>query len=306
MLLLDRALTSMVAQTACDRMEVIVIDNDSTDGTQELLRNWQARNQIQLTYDLEPKHGHYAEARNRGISHAQGSIVAFIDDDAYAAPDWAAQILQIFAEQPDIDCLGGPVEPDWEKPSIPKWANKELLFSMGVGDFGSNSTFLTKGKNPIGANMAFRAELLKELGGFDPRLGRVGNDSLYYDEVELIERLRDHGKRIYYDPNVIVKHYVPTSRTTKEYVLKRRRADGRSVAVWESLRGGRVLLFRNLPLRILLAVVRDIPGYLLSAMIRSDRHFTYKCRLAKTAGYIPRAVKIVFSSNSNPDGEAPC
>jgi GT2 family glycosyltransferase len=152
---------------------------------------------------------------------------------------------------------------------------------------------LTGKEYPFGGNSAYRAGVFVEIGGFDSRLGRIGFDLLSCEEVELAGRLRASGKRIYYDPDVKVRHLVLASRACKAYFLARRYADGRSIAVWEGLRGGKWLVARNAFLRLVLTIVRDVPGYVLTAVVRSERHFTYDCRLAKTSGYLKRVVKIL-------------
>lgn len=305
--LLDRTLTSLVAQTAREAMEVVIVDNNSADATPQVLQRWCSQQTLRLTSVVECMQG-LSYARNTGVAQSGGGIVAFLDDDVWAAPNWAARILQVFADKPEVDCLGGPVDADWEILPPPSWVNKELLFSVGVGHYGTKAKFLTGKEYPIGANMAFRAEVFKEVGGFDPRLGRVGADLLSCEEVEFIERLRARGKCVYYDPEVKAAHFVPACRACKAYFLARRASDGRSIAVWEGLRGGKWLFIRNLVFRLGLTLIRDIPGYTLTVIAHRDRSFTYACRLAKMGGYLKQARQMVakgidgtIASNSNRD-----
>ncbi len=292
--LLRRILQNLAQQEAPSTLEVIVVDNHSTDSTQQVIEGWSSTEHFRFIPAFEEKKGHYARARNVGLNSSTGKIIAFVDDDVRVPPNWAARIVQTFQEMPDADCLGGPVEPEWEVPPPPDWVIPELFVCIGIGSLGNKKRFLEAKEFPIGANMAFRGDVLRSFGGFDPRVGQMGKESIYNDEVELITRMRQKGKKIYYDPELIVFHHVPATRVSKSYFIQRRKIDGRSIAVVEALQRGKIVLMRNLVLRSLLGIARDQSAHLATFFVKKNRHFLYSCNLAKTTSYIKTALRILI------------
>ena len=290
--LLDRLLQSLAKQESAPAFEVVVVDNQSTDNTHTVLAEWKTNRVFRFVAASEPVQGHYARARNVGFATATGEIVAFIDDDVHVPPQWAAKLLHTFQTVDGIDGLGGPVIPEWEI-SPPDWITPELYVCIGVGNYGNEARFLKKREYPIGANMAFRSEMLRAVGGFDPRFGRIGKESVYNDEVELVDRIRQKGGKIYYDPQLDVYHLVSAARMNKTYFLNRRSIDGHSIALAESLHKGRLFLLRNVFLRAALAIVRDGTAFVTTSMIRANTRFVYLCRLAKTRKFISTALRIL-------------
>lgn len=295
--LLDSALESLAAQSGLVSFEVIVVDNNSTDHTQQVLQKWIADGQLVLKVIVEERQG-LSYARNAGIGAARGDVIAFIDDDAVVNDDWALQLVSTFSQHPEVDCVGGPVDPDWEITPPPAWIDKELLPSVSVGGcYGTLPKLLTGKEYPMGVNTAFRSTVFARIGQFDPRLGRIGTNLLSCEEVEFIDRLRRQGGRVLYHPAVRVRHFIPAARMTQPYFLQRRRWDGRSIAIWEQIRGGRQLLLRNALLRMFFAIPRDATGWALTSLIGDhNRRFTYTCRLAKTVAYLGQALRNLLCS----------
>ena len=291
--LLKRILHSLAGQRDVAPFEVIVVDNHSTDDTQQVLKEWKPVQTFRLITGYEETKGHYAKARNVGLHLASSEIVAFVDDDVRVPPHWAAHLLAVFAAVPDIGAVGGPVTPEWEQDPPPEWVTPELFVCIGVGDYGSEARLLSRKEFPIGANMAFKADVLRSVGGFDPRFGIIGDYSIYNDEVELVERLRRKGVKVYYDPRLEVFHLVAAARTNKKYFLKRRSIDGRSIALVESLHRGKWFVLRNIFIRAALAIGRDGTAYVGASLLRRNTRFVYSCRLAKTRKYISTAFDIL-------------
>src|SRR5215471_10901315 len=116
--------------------EVIVVDNNSSDATREVVRRIIGEGHPNLRYVFEPKQGS-SFARNAGIAAATAEIIAFVDDDVVVAKDWIATIKQAFEDQPEIDCIGGKVVPIWSAP-IPKWLNSDHWMPLALQDYGNN------------------------------------------------------------------------------------------------------------------------------------------------------------------------
>ncbi|MET4134675.1 glycosyltransferase family 2 protein [Pseudarthrobacter sp. PvP090] len=168
-------------------------------------------------------------ARNTGAELANGQIVAFLDDDAQAAPDWLERMAAMY-DDPDVLAVGGRVEPLWAA-GRPGYFAKELDWIVGC-TYRGLPRVAAEVRNVIGANMSFRAEVLKRVGGFNPSLGRQDAVPLACEETELCIRavMGAPGSRVVYEPAALVSHHVPAERGTWRYMLARSWAEGISKA----------------------------------------------------------------------------
>jgi glycosyltransferase involved in cell wall biosynthesis len=108
---LKRALDALLRQTALPgSYEVIVVDNNSTDGTAGVVALFDDR-RVRLV--AEPRQG-LSYARNTGLAAARGRIAAFTDDDVEVAPDWVETIVSSLGRHPHVAGLGGRVLPAWQ------------------------------------------------------------------------------------------------------------------------------------------------------------------------------------------------
>jgi glycosyltransferase involved in cell wall biosynthesis len=230
---LKQTLLALVKQTLLPgQYEIIVVDNNSTDNTHAVLEE-KSREfpDHQLRYVLETQQG-LSQARNRGLREARSRYVAFIDDDALAARDWLAVLLDGFQNlRPAAVCIGGKVILDWEGEK-PSWATGyENFFSCvdhGEEDFALQSAPLAK-QWILGNNMAFDKLYLFENGvEFSTKLGRVGLSLRSGEESVLIARLMASGAPLYYLHKALVSHIVTPERRSYQWLVRRLIADGRS------------------------------------------------------------------------------
>jgi glycosyltransferase involved in cell wall biosynthesis len=221
--LLAQALESVCAQTLQpDQFEVIVVDNRSTDDTRPLVEDFAGRFP-NLRYCYEERLG-ISSARNRGWREAAAGVVAFMDDDGQAPPEWlsvAARVLQDHA--PDL--FGGPIYPRYDAPK-PAWFRDDYgtLSPGGQGRFlDSPSEYL------FGSNLFARRNLLQALGGFAEGLGMKGERIGYGEETALIReaRRRFPAVRIYYEPELRNYHLVRPEKMRFGWQLRHRFAQGR-------------------------------------------------------------------------------
>jgi GT2 family glycosyltransferase len=205
-------------------------------------------------------------ARNTGARAARGEVVAFLDDDAIADPDWIERLLAGYRSE-RVVAVGGRVDPLWER-ARPAWFPPEFDWVVGCSYTGLPRTTAAV-RNPIGANMSFRRSELLAAGLFDERLCRMRTDPLGCEETELCIRLRRKTPtaRLIYEPAARVRHHVPASRATWAYFIARCRGEGQSKAfvthvagVADGLRAERAYTLRNLSSAVVRGVARALRG----------------------------------------------
>ena len=169
-------------------------------------------------------------ARNTGLRHAEGEVVAYLDDDARPEATWLEALVRPF-DDPAVVGAGGVALPEWVDGPRPEWLPAEMYWVVGCSYLGL-PTRTTEVRNPIGANMAFRRETLRAVGGFRDGIGRVGSIPLGCEETELAIRARSlTGGKVLHIPHARVQHRVTAPRTTWRYFLARCWAEGLSKAL---------------------------------------------------------------------------
>jgi GT2 family glycosyltransferase len=227
--LLVQAVASIAKQTRPVLQVLVVIDHN------ECLAS-RARAELEAVTVVENEESRgLSGARNTGVRHATGTVVGFIDDDATADAGWAEEILREY-EDPTVIGTGGPVVPSWAS-APPDWLPEEFYWAVGCSYRGVE-TVRRSIRNPIGANMSFRREVIVEAGGFVHEIGRIGRVPRGCEETELAIRAikLTHG-RIMNVPTARVDHLVLDERATWSYFASRCWAEGLSKAVVASLVG---------------------------------------------------------------------
>ncbi len=220
-----------------DDLEIVVVDNGSTDGTATFLARWQAQGANRVSVE-EPVAG-LSRARNRGLTVAAGDIVLFLDDDAVAPAAWAAAHLAAYGDD-RVVAAGGPVELEFPQ-GRPAWAVRELEHWWSALDHGDAPGPFPPPHGPYGTNMSVRRAAALAVGGFDVTLGRIGDSLLSSEEADLFERLWSSGGSIRYEPAARVIHRVTPDRLRVRWLLRRGWAQGRSNARRERPSPGREL-----------------------------------------------------------------
>jgi glycosyltransferase involved in cell wall biosynthesis len=216
---LRRTIESLIAQDLPPGdFEVIVVSNrgPALEATGREPANGPA-----IHYTFEPRLG-LSNARNRGLSLATGELVAFIDDDATADPHWLPSLAKALdRDAGNPACAGGKVIAEWERPP-PGWLRGSLLKFLGIVDLGERRrAVIWPNEVLVGCNIAFRTMELRDMGGFDPVLGRRGTALYGNEEVALEQRVHEAGGAIIYEPAAVVRHHVPAHRMSLAWFVKR-------------------------------------------------------------------------------------
>jgi len=195
-----------------------VVDNGSTDGTQELLKRYEDDAHIRSVH--EPAIG-LSRARNTGWRNARGEYVGYIDDDAVAEEGWLESAVWCFENvSPPPFWVGGPIRLEWET-GPPEWINEELRVPLGEVYWGAEPCRLGSEQRLGGGNSFYSRKKLAELGGFEERLGRQRGSLLSGEEMQLQRRVERIGESLYYHPGVCVRHFVPAERSRPAWFYRR-------------------------------------------------------------------------------------
>jgi len=227
--LLDGALECLRAQDSPPPHEIVVVDNNSTDHTKDVIQRY-ARMSPQVRAIFEPAPG-LSHARNAGVKATSGSVVAFTDDDVRVPPTWLQTIALLMQRYPDAACFGGPVWPEWSGP-VPSWLTEGQWSALGV-QYLSDQPFRADETRPaclIGANLVIRRSVLNDVGPFDPAVQRVGNGVGSTEDHEYHRRIWAAGYHGVYDPALSVSALVTTERLVKGYHRKWHFGHGRHIA----------------------------------------------------------------------------
>lgn len=224
---LARAMSSLAMQDDPGaEWELIVVDNDVAPGVASTVHALAPAIPGAVTVLHEPTRG-AAYARNTGIAAAKGDVVCFVDDDVVAQPSWLAALVAPILEGRS-EGAGGPVQLD-PGVTLPHWVSRDWRGCLSEYARGDTEHDLEAGDFVLTASAAFRSDLLRDTGGFDPILGPAQRAPIFFNEdVDLCRRFAARGGRIRYVPEAVVVHEVPPARLRPSYFVKRTYAQGRS------------------------------------------------------------------------------
>jgi len=212
------------------KWEIIIIDNASTDATEFV-----AKQELQKTVNIDYKvvneqNKGLARARERGIKESKYGIILFCDDDNHLEPDYLEKAYTLMTNRQEVGVLGGLI-----KPKLAYYPGKwiEAMYpAMGIGARGLNEGYTDW---VFGAGMVTRKKIVKELENRTIKLalsGRTGSKQTAGEDAEWCELVKFIGYKIYYNPAMVVYHYMQEHRLKKSFFLKGYSTVYSSVYLW--------------------------------------------------------------------------
>jgi glycosyltransferase involved in cell wall biosynthesis len=188
--------------------EVIVVDDGSTDATAAIAAGYGHR-------VVSTENRGLSVARNTGLFEANGEIVAYVDDDAWPDPQWLRYLAHSF-DTGEYASVGGPNVPPSDDPPV------AACVARAPGGPIHVLTSDVEAEHIPGCNMAFRRDVLLEIGGFDEGFRVAG------DDVDVCWRIQERGWKIGFNPGAMVKH---RRRDSVRAYLRQQRGYGRAEAL---------------------------------------------------------------------------
>ncbi len=216
--LLDQTLDAMtrLRVPAGAEWELLVVNNNCTDATDEVLAKYVKR--LPLTCCNEPRPG-LSHARNHAVGVASGDYLLWTDDDVLVDEDWLGAYHRAFLRWPEAAVFGGPVQP-WFAGTPPRWLRQvfpRVAAAYAAVDFGAAPLLFGEESLPFGANLAVRMAEQKR-HPFNPRLGVAPGRRMGGEETVVVQAILREGASGLYVPDARVRHYIPVERQTLRYL----------------------------------------------------------------------------------------
>lgn len=234
--LLPGLITALRELKAPVEWDILVVNNNSTDDTDSVLKALQNQPGIPLRYVSEPQQG-IPFARNRAIEEClERDYMLFMDDDEIPGSKFISAALKTF-DSNDADCVGGRVKVQFpESTGRPKWLTDSLMGFLAEIDYGADSFRVTDKTTPLWtANIGYRMQLFRDNSfiRFDIRYNRAGEGVGGGSDAIMFRSLLNNGFRIFYAPEMIVYHYVEEWRIRRLYFIKLHFNSGRKHGQFE-------------------------------------------------------------------------
>ncbi len=259
--------------------ELLVVDNNSTDDTRNVVAAFESRLPIRCLFEPTPGK---SNACNLAVRESRGEYILWTDDDVLVAPDWLSAYCRAFARWPDAAVFGGRILP-WFPGNPPRWLARgfhEVEHAFAALDLGPDPLPLGGDRLPFGANMAIRSKE-QRLHRYDPALGPRPNSGLRGEEITLVRGMLAAGATGWWVPDAKVEHYIPVDRQTVRFLKLYYRGWGEWLGHGDAPADRRTLLGR--PLWLWRAVVETRIGYIARRLLAPPEVWLRDLKLASAA-----------------------
>lgn len=221
--------------------EILIVDNNSTDGTQSILNKLSAEHGPPLRFVKEKRQG-IVFARNRALDESLDSTyLAFLDDDELPLSGMLKAAVDAL-EREGADCVGGRIKIFWGDTGRPAWLGDELPGFLGEVDYGNEAFWVTNSSTIIwSGNVAYRTTNFTDGLRFDPRYNRRGHGIGGGEDAIMFHSLLGRGVRIRYRPDMAVEHFIEDWKLKRSYFLKLHFVSGYKTGRWELIEHPRLV-----------------------------------------------------------------
>lgn len=216
---LKRTLEQLNEQTFCSNfsVEYIIVDNNSTDNTAITIKKFCEKNSL-FSYAFEEKQG-LSHARNAGTTTAKGKYLLFTDDDAEIPKNWIQEYIDIIQQYSPV-CTYSKIAVIWDQPK-PWWyltAFRPYFVELDYGDKILNVTDIHH--EFFGKNFCVLKSEIEAQGGFNPKLGRMGDKLVAGEETIIYRKMIATHKTVIYFPSAQVGHRLKPKEYSVEHIHK--------------------------------------------------------------------------------------
>ncbi len=201
-----------------DCYEIIVVNNNSTDNTQDIIDEYENKYPGLITGLFESRQGvHYA--RNSAALVAQGDLLYYTDDDMIAYPDLISNLVKVFIDNRDVASASGKIIPKWEV-EPPIWVKENLMNGwLSLNDLGDDTIITEEDIGVYSCHQMIRKNIFLDVGGFNPE--NTAGEWLGDGETGLNIKIKNLGYKFAYVGNSVIEHMIPPSRMTQNYLNNR-------------------------------------------------------------------------------------
>lgn len=200
------------------RYEIIIVNNNSTDDTLEVLKPYQEKYKERIIVLNEFRQGvHFA--RNTAAKSAKGELLYYTDDDMIADPDLLNEIIKPFLLDDKVATTSGRVLPQWET-EPPKWVLKHCINGyLSLSDPSYDLLISSRDCNVYSCHQAIKKDVLFQAGGFNPE--NTQGEWIGDGETGLNLKIKELGYKFAFNGNSLIFHIIPPTRMTQTYLNKR-------------------------------------------------------------------------------------
>ncbi|MBC8481198.1 MAG: glycosyltransferase family 2 protein, partial [Planctomycetes bacterium] len=190
----------------CDNLNVefVVIDNNSTDNTKQLIESFASK--LPITYLFEPRPGKNC-ALNKALTQLElAPIIVFTDDDVIPDKNWLAVIASACSQWPQYSIFGGRIYAIWPGGIVPNWAADKQILELGFAchDHGDSAKEYKAGSFPFGPNFWVRKKVFANGILFDETIGPMPKGRTMGSETSLLKKISEDGLKMLYYPDARV------------------------------------------------------------------------------------------------------
>ncbi|MFS0516841.1 glycosyltransferase [Nostoc sp. UIC 10607] len=258
--LLDRVLTALSLSKVSPSYQwtVLVVDNNCTDDTSAVVEKHINLQRIPSLFRIVEQKQGLTHARLCGIKNTTSEWLAFVDDDCLLSENWIDKAIQFAASRPNCGAFGGKVVLNWEitpSPILIKHSGKFAAYERG-----ETSKQLNRGNYQIpGAGLVLRRTALEKSGWLDKQLlnDREGKKLSAGGDSEIVLRILNAGYQLWYTPDCVLHHFIPTKRISETYLFNLMYGFGAAAPYIAAMRWN-----RSYYIWLLVSILRIFKGFL--------------------------------------------